>query len=166
MTWHGTLAMAGTLLVASCFLGCKPQAVTASGAGFTPVEYEKTLCFGPCPAFLFEVLETGQCRLEITRPFREGALNSLEVGQYSAQMKESAEGWNARLQTVYLETRFAQLQDEYDNPRITDLPSTMVTLHGKRVRVRYNGPDLSTLYTVLDAAMESMEWHPISTENQ
>ena len=60
------------------------------------VRYQKTMCFGPCTAFVFEVGTDGACALELTRPFREGNLAKLEPGLYVAHL-ERLNDWNTSI---------------------------------------------------------------------
>jgi hypothetical protein len=53
------------------------------------------------------------------------------------------------------------LQSEYDNPRVTDLPATITEIDGKRVKVRYGGPDLNNLYTALQIVLDETPWAEI-----
>jgi len=129
------------------------------------VRYQKTMCFGPCPAFVFEVGTDGACSLELTRPFREGNLANLEPGLYVAQL-ERLNDWNTSIAQAYEQTGYRDLAPSYDNPRITDLPATITTIRGYQVENRYKGPDLATLYAVLDTTMANLPWHPIETKNQ
>lgn len=74
----------------------------------------------------------------------------------------SASDWNGRIESAIDKTAYLELRELYDNPRITDLPSTKTTLYGKLVTNRYKGPELSTLYGVFDEAMASLDWQPIT----
>ena len=134
----------------------------AAAVAFEEVFYEKTLCFGPCSAFIFHVHPNGQCEMTITRPFREGPLEQLKTGSYTAAMLLSASDWNGQIESAIDKTAYLELRELYDNPKITDLPSTKTTLYGKLVSNRYKGPELSTLYGVFDEAMASLDWQPIT----
>jgi hypothetical protein len=52
----------------------------------------------------------------------------------------------------------------YDNPLITDLPATRISLGGYEVMDRVNGPDLSALYTALDSIIDLTPWTPASKQ--
>ncbi len=153
-----------TISAACAFTGCSVQK-DASAHSFQEVIYEKTLCFGPCPAFIFHVLPNGMCEMEITRPFREGALGQLKPGNYTADLSKTAQVWNSQVESSIDKSSYLIMKDLYDNPRITDLPSTITILYGKSVTNRYKGPDLSTLYTLLDESMASLNWIPNTKTN-
>jgi len=151
-----------TVLGLACALSACSVQQDAAAVAFEEVFYEKTLCFGPCPAFIFHVQPNGQCEMTITRPFREGPLEQLKTGSYAAAMLLSASDWNGQIKSAIDKTAYLELRELYDNPRITDLPSTKTTLYGKLVTNRYKGPELSTLYGVFDEAMASLDWQPIT----
>lgn len=151
----------GWMILAS--IGCSNKNTAGSAPDFEPAIFEKTLCFGPCPAFLFELHTDGHCDLTITRPFREGKLKDLEPGKYVAEMSD-AKSWNDALHSALELTGYHELDDVYDNEHITDLPSTKTTIQGKSITNRYKGPDLDPLYAVLEQGMESLNWQPIETK--
>jgi hypothetical protein len=150
-----------------CFLicGCARETMnlTSTEDTFLPAIYKKTMCFGPCPAFTFEVTATGSATLYIDRPLRESPLGELPPGAYHSQMTD-ASTWNARINAAAEQVHYASLDSLYDNPRVTDLPATITEWNGKSVTNRYNGPDLTTLYAALDEAMAALNWHPIETK--
>ena len=127
------------------------------------VHYQKTLCFGPCPAFTFTVAPSGRAALEVIRPLREAPLDALEPGHYAAELNDLT-SWNERVRLAMDAVNYAQLDSLYDNPRVTDLPATITICGGKSVTNRYNGPDLATLYAAFDEAMAALNWHPIETK--
>jgi len=154
-------------LVWFCFLvvGCAHERthLTSTEAPFLPAVYKKTMCFGPCPAFTFEVASTGAATLSIDRPLRESPLSKLPLGAYQAQMTDPS-AWNDRISAAAEQVHYASLDSLYDNPRVTDLPATITEWNGKSVTNRYNGPDLTTLYAAFDEAMAALNWRPIETK--
>tara|TARA_B100001093_G_scaffold514203_1_gene587715 strand:+ start:823 stop:1317 length:495 start_codon:yes stop_codon:yes gene_type:complete len=147
------------------FLGCAREnsSMVATEEAFLPALYKKTMCFGPCPAFTFEVAGTGAATLSIDRPLRNGPLSKLNPGVYRAQMFD-ASAWNARLQAAADEVQYNSLDSLYDNQRITDLPATITEWAGKSVTNRYNGPDLTPFYAAFDEAMAALKWLPNETK--
>ena len=152
-------------------IGCAAQASsvasneTSGSLQAEVVRYQKTMCFGPCPAFVFEVKADGACTLELARPFRDGSLADLEPGLYKSEL-EQIDAWNLSISEAYNQTAYSELAPSYDNPRITDLPATITTIRGYQVQNRYKGPDLANLYAVLDSTMANLDWRPIETKNQ
>ena len=158
----------GNLLVlAACALlsSCAEQAssVAFEATEFLPALYKKTMCFGPCPAFTFEVAESGSAKLSIDRPIRSGPLSKLAPGPYHAQMTD-AYAWNTSIAVAAEAVQYSNLDSLYDNSFITDLPATITEWNGKSVTNRYNGPDLTTLYAAFDEAMVALNWRPIETK--
>ena len=155
----------GLGLVWMLILGCARETtlLTSTEEAFMPAFYKKTMCFGPCPAFTFEVTASGAATLAIDRPLRESPLSELPLGVYQAQMTD-ATAWNARIKAAAEQVRYATLDSLYDNPRVTDLPATITEWNGKSVTNRYNGPDLTTLYAAFDEAMATLNWRPIETK--
>ena len=152
-------------LFCSLVFGCARETtiLTSTEEAFMPAFYKKTMCFGPCPAFTFEVTTTGAATLSIDRPLRESSLSELPPGAYQAQMTD-ANAWNARINAAAEQVHYTTLDSLYDNPRVTDLPATITEWNGKSVTNRYNGPDLTTLYAAFDEAMAALNWRPIETK--
>ena len=155
----------GLGLFCSLVFGCARETtiLTSTEEAFMPAFYKKTMCFGPCPAFTFEVNTTGSATLSILRPLRESPLSELPPGAYQAQMTD-ASAWNGRINAAAEQVHYTTLDSLYDNPRVTDLPATITEWNGKSVTNRYNGPDLTTLYAAFDEAMSALNWRPIETK--
>tara|TARA_B100000768_G_C11277359_1_gene376628 strand:+ start:2470 stop:2997 length:528 start_codon:yes stop_codon:yes gene_type:complete len=127
-----------------------------------PIHFEKTACFGRCTAFQFTWNEDNTTDLEITRPFLDGPLSTLESGKYQGQL--STKLARKLLQSLDAEATacgYETLANEYDNPRVTDLPSTITEIGGKRVQNRYGGPNLNKLYSAFQEILDQIEWAPI-----
>ena len=80
------LGLYGLGLLCSLAIGCARETtpLTSTEEAFMPAFYKKTMCFGPCPAFTFEVTTTGAATLSIVRPLRESPLSELPPGAYQA----------------------------------------------------------------------------------
>lgn len=157
--------MLGFGMACCLILGCTRETASMASTeqGFQPARYKKTMCFGPCPAFTFEVTATGTAALSIDRPLRGTPLSELPVGSYRAQLTD-ARAWNERIHAAAQDVQYSSLDSLYDNPFITDLPATITVWEGKSVTNRYNGPDLTTLYAAFDEAMAALNWRPIETK--
>ena len=155
----------GVGMACCLILGCARETASMASTeqGFQPALYKKTMCFGPCPAFTFEVTTTGAATLSIDRPLRESPLSKLPLGAYQAQMTDPST-WNDRISAAAEQVHYTTLDSLYDNPRVTDLPATITEWNGKSVTNRYNGPDLTTLYAAFDEAMATLNWRPIETK--
>ena len=159
------LGLYGLGLLCSLGLGCARETthLTSTVEAHKPALYKKTMCFGPCPAFTFEVNITGSATLTIDRPLRESPLSELPPGAYQAEMTD-ASAWNARIKEAAEQVHYTTLDSLYDNPRVTDLPAVITEWNGKSVTNRYNGPDLTTLYAAFDETMSALNWRSIETK--
>ena len=127
------------------------------------ITFERTACFGRCPAFKFVWNTDNSVSLKLTRPFQDGPLSSLQLGEFHASLhptraKQYAEAINSAAELC----RYSSLDDEYDNPRVTDLPATITVINNKQVKARYGGPDLNTLYSAIQIILDETEW--VATE--
>ncbi|MFT6182702.1 MAG: hypothetical protein ACJAU0_000880 [Flavobacteriales bacterium] len=119
------------------------------------IYYERSSCFGTCPSFIFTVDSEGQCNFK-GRNFVD------MIGDYKGTVAE--EQVNAiRLQALTL--GYDTLQGRYDNRMVSDLPSTITSIDGKRVVNRYNGPNLNLLYNSLDTLIVKVVWEGLK-DNQ
>ena len=112
------------------------------------IYYERSACFGTCPSFIFTVDSEGKCNFK-GRNFVD------MIGDYKGTVTEDQV--NAiRLQALTL--GYDTLQGRYDQPMVSDLPSTITSIDGKRVLNRYNGPNLKLLYNSLDTLIVRVAW--------
>lgn len=90
------------------------------------IKLRKTACFGKCPIYELTVDKDGKLHFD-------GLDFVLVKGKKEIQLSAT------EFQTLkgYLsKTTFANYQETYNNPRITDLPSTYVTYQGKQIQIR------------------------------
>lgn len=116
--------------------------------------YERTVCFGRCPSFVFTAMSNGSCTYN-GRNFVD------RIGQYTGTIDP------AQFESVFQiaeELDYASLDDKYDNPMVTDLPATITGVKGKQVINRYQGPDLKKLYTALDSLTEQVVWKMVDKQ--
>ncbi|MGB2134948.1 MAG: hypothetical protein ACPHYG_03040, partial [Flavobacteriales bacterium] len=106
-------------LFCSLILGCARETahLTSTEEAFMPAFYKKTMCFGPCPAFTFEVTATGAATLSIDRPLKESPLSELPPGAYQSQMTD-ASAWNGRINAAAEQVHYTTLDSLYDNPLV------------------------------------------------
>ncbi|MCH1576606.1 MAG: DUF6438 domain-containing protein, partial [Flavobacteriales bacterium] len=120
------------------------------------LSYSRSMCFGPCPAFTLTVDADGQAQYN-------GKANVQNMGSHKAQWPEShLEG----LAQTAAAMRLDQKAGVYDNPLVTDLPTTRLTFGKHHVMDRINGPDLEPLYTALDSLIKATAWTPDSNPKQ
>jgi hypothetical protein len=122
--------------------------------------YKRTPCFGACPTFTMVVKMDGEV-------YFNGRQHVEMIGDYKAS-------WDAdRLQQLeskmqYLD--FYKLPNIFDNPQVTDLPSTYIgytqgnNLH--TVKCRYQTPqNLKDLASWLDQEISKTQWNQINSNN-
>lgn len=120
------------------------------------IYYERTVCFGTCPSFVFTVESDGSCVYK-GRNFVD------MIGTYKGSVTEEQIN-TIRLQALAL--GYDTLQARYDQPMVSDLPSTITAIDGKRVLNRYHGPDLSRLYARLDSLILKVKWEDVESNKQ
>jgi len=110
--------------------------------------YERTPCFGPCPAFILEVNANGEARYN-------GRRNVKFEGIFRGQWDEQT------LRTVAESAHQADLKRNagvYDNPLVTDLPTKRILLGGHVFVDRIDAPPMDGLYGVLDSLISNTDW--------
>lgn len=152
---QGRLLGTGWLAFGLFFASCAGPKQYLKGETAPLLSYSKSMCFGPCPAFTLEVNSDGSARFNGRAHIQpEGAHTgtwSLEDLQFLAELAHAS--------------RLDQKTGTYDNPMVTDLPSTQLTMGSYRVLDRMNGPDLSALYNALDSLISVTNWVPAEETN-
>lgn len=119
------------------------------------IAFDKTPCFGRCPVYKVKVYASGFA-------IYEGVNFAEKMGLYSTQLKPS------QIENIYqsaLEIGYFDLKEEYDDPHITDLPSTIsrINFNGNdhRVTARYNVPEkLKIFHDNLAVTLLEKDWKP------
>ena len=119
------------------------------------VGLQRTPCFGRCPVYEFSMLNTGEATLKVGRFCEEAFGRAMEEGMHTAKVDPSA--WQDVLDLA-AELRFDTLASRYDNPQVTDLPASVVTIDGKTVFSRYGGPNLNDLFTRIEQGIGTTDW--------
>ncbi|MDB3906810.1 DUF6438 domain-containing protein [Crocinitomicaceae bacterium] len=115
---------------------------------------ERTPCFGRCPSYSLKIYADGFVELN-------GKRDLDMIGKYTTNITKSK--MNAILKQAE-DIEFYEMEDEYDDSMITDLPSTIVTVidksgNLKTVLCRYNYPKrIKILAEQIDALMTSEKW--------
>jgi hypothetical protein len=121
------------------------------------VALQKTMCFGTCPSYNFEVLSDGHATLTVGR-FAEDALGrALAHGNYTGTMDLNL------IDQIVIKAKsldYFSLKEKYDDSNLMDLPAAISTIEGHYVYNRYNGPDLDELYLLIERSMSTVDWHP------
>lgn len=116
---------------------------------------KKGYCFGTCPVFEMKIYNSGFITYE-------GTANVELMGKHT--------GWATKEQMLVFfdkanETGYFLLEDEYDNPGVSDLPATTTSLvmAGKRktVRRRYGYPQTVVVFEkTFDQLVREINWSP------
>lgn len=126
----------------------------------TLIHIKRTPCFGKCPTYHFTVYESGYAIYE---------------GKYFVEMEGTYQAWvtKKQLDTVYEVAEkigYFELEHEYDNPGISDLPAVHTAVNKKNksqhVINRYNGPEkLRELEKAIDRIIPQLTWEKVSDYN-
>jgi hypothetical protein len=166
-----TFILLSLLCISGCFFSklqkTEPQTEVAqsylkpsSDLNDTLLLYKRTPCFGACPTFTMVVKMNG----EVTYFGRQ---NVEMLGNYTAK-------WDAnrlkQLDDQMQSVQFYQLPLSFDNPQVTDLPSTYIgytegnNLH--TVKCRYQTPqNLKDLAAWLDGEIKQTTWNQNNSNN-
>ena len=147
--------LVGIVALLAVAIGCQTQPPQAPLDVEVLVSLQRTACFGRCPVYELSVLNTGEATLKVGRFCDEAFGRSLAEGMHKAEVDVTA--WEDV--TAWAEAMgFDTLQSRYDNPKIMDLPASIVTVKGKTVFNRYGGPDLNELYTRIERLVGATDW--------
>jgi hypothetical protein len=148
-------------IVIAILTGCSvekeiPETTTST---YVPLEIalglQRTMCYGSCPSFAFEVLNDGRASLTVGRFTEEVIGRHLDEGDYKCTISHI----EIDQITTYAEANgYLKLNDRYDDKRVMDLPVAISTINGKTVFNRYNGPDLDELYSKIEELMSKANW--------
>ncbi len=125
---------------------------TAERALFASIE--RTFCFGRCPVYKMRIYSDGSVEYE-------GIRDVDMIGKYTTTITKSK--MNAILKMAE-EIKFFELEDEYDDPMVTDLPSATTSVVGhdgktKSVKRRHGFPKrILQLEKLFDDLMKSERW--------
>lgn len=115
--------------------------------------YERTPCFGMCAIFKLTIYTDGSAEY-VGKNF----VNL--IGEYqTAVSRVQMERISAMAESI----KYFSMKDEYNNEKVTDLPSVITEIRGdkglKRVRNRQGGPsELKQLYGVFDEIVRDGFW--------
>ncbi|MFN8698786.1 MAG: DUF6438 domain-containing protein [Flavobacteriales bacterium] len=120
------------------------------------VSYSRTPCFGMCPVFDCMIFKSGYA-------IYRGRNFVNYIGFYYTQMDKTA---LQHIPEIAERIGYFNLEDVYDNPNVTDLPSVTTVMVGpkgrKTVMKRYGGPkQLEELYQELDILIQQAIWKPL-----
>ena len=147
--------------VIAILTGCsgKKEITERTSSTYVPLEIslglQRTMCYGSCPSFAFEVLNDGRASLTVGRFTEEVIGRHLDEGDYKCTISVI----EINQITTYAEANgYLKLNDRYDDKRVMDLPVVISTINGKTVFNRYNGPDLDELYSKIEELISKANW--------
>lgn len=121
------------------------------------IAFEKTPCFGRCPVYKIKVYRSGFA-------VYEGLNFSEKLGLYATRFSQE------KIERIFDSAEkidFFDLDTAYDDPYVTDLPSTITMLNqeGKKhqVKARFGVPEkLEVFQENLSVTLNEMPWKPYS----
>src|SRR5690606_20354565 len=121
------------------------------------ISFDKTPCFGRCPVYKVKVYASGFA-------IYEGINFAEKMGTYSTRFKIS------QIENIYqsaVEIGYFEVKNEYNDPLISDLPSTISRIkyngNDHRVMARNNVPEkLKIFHDNLGVTLLEKEWQPYS----
>lgn len=149
------------LFILAIFTGCagEKEMPETNSPAYVPLEIaiglQRTMCFGTCPSFAFEVLNNGRASLKAGRFTEEVMGRHLDEGNYTCTISLN----EIKQITTYAERNgYLKLDSRYDDERIMDLPAAISTINGKTVFNRCDGPDLNELYSKIEKLISKADW--------
>ncbi len=123
------------------------------------LSFERTVCFGACPTFKMTIKQSGQAHYS-------GEANVKFIGEYEAVVSDSL------MRDIINNAEaipFFNLNEIYNDPAVTDLPSTIVYLNydgqEKYVTARFNVPEnLQGFILYLQKISDSIDWKAVDDE--
>lgn len=115
--------------------------------------FERTLCYGTCPAYRIEVRKDGNC-------YYEGMKFTERLGKYKAVITKD------QFQKIVDEGNrigYFTMEGVYDNEAVTDVPSVLIMICGpqgpKQVHDRMNAPsELRAFEKFIDSILLNLDW--------
>ncbi len=122
-------------------------------------QIQRTSCFGRCPTYTLTVYQSGYTTYFGKRWVEKEGWYATKVGD---EVKE-------KLMKMANEISYFELNNFYDNPGITDLPSTITSMKGaegfQTVVSRYETPkELITFERYFDSLFEKLKWEKIQQD--
>lgn len=150
---HKEAAAAESVSAPSEAVVAEPNVSTPNAGPEVFATYERTPCFGMCPIFKLTIYTDGSAEY-VGKNF----VNL--IGEYQTSVSKAQ---MARIVLVADGIKYFSMKDEYNNEKVTDLPSVITEIRGihglKRVRNRQGGPsELKQLYSVFDEIVRDGFW--------
>ena len=119
------------------------------------VSLQKTPCYGTCPVYNFQALNNGRATLRVDRFAEDVIGQNLTHGDYTGTIEAS----DLEVIASFAEgLGYFELLNKYDDPMVMDLPAAISTIDGHNVFNRFEGPDLESLYTLIESIISKIDW--------
>lgn len=134
-------------------------AVPGDEAKLTLLGFKSDACYGECPVYDLVISKTGRAHFNGVK-FTEK--KGVWQGQLNAeQLKE--------LEATIQDLNYASLEDEYNTPEVTDVPSNYVYVNGdsgpKEIHLRMGYPEnMKALLKYINTLQQSIRWERIEVE--
>jgi Domain of unknown function (DUF6438) len=114
--------------------------------------YERTVCFGKCPVFIFTIYNNGFATYE-------GKQNVEKIGFYGAELPRTDID---ELKKAIFEGKYFDMEELYHTPKVTDIPTvyTTVTIENKRKKIVAKAgypEELRNIHRLLDRFIKYVE---------
>lgn len=137
------------------FAQCSSNKVMPQSDGpiSTVLQYERTPCYGSCPAYTFELMNDGTA-------YYNGRYHVDHIGNHTAKLSRKKYD---KLLTLIDNDQFSKLKESYIEPNISDLPMTIIMHNDHRVKFhQMRAPDeLNQLSKELNEAVKNIKWTKI-----
>ena len=139
------------LLIGFMVLGCK-SSKQSKGEMYPIITFEKTICFGTCPAYLFKAYPDGNVTYT-------GKDYVTLVGEYKAVISKEE---LANIKLLFDEANYFKFANVY-SANITDLPTTYLYydngVENKKITDYHGAPEsLKKLEADVEAFINSINW--------
>lgn len=117
MKYRG-VALATLVLIVSACTSLKPQKYLQKEEAIFSLRLEQGACFGTCPVFNLDIAHTGKATLESIRFLPKEGMIPADLPQAEIDS----------LKLMLRETAFFELDSMYDNPGLSDLAKTKISV--------------------------------------
>lgn len=113
-------------------------------------QLKKSPCFGECPVFVFQLFNNQTA-------FYRGLRFVDRLGDYTTTLSDED---FSKLNEMINAKKMAQLDNEYIDRRILDLPSTIITFKDKKIEYHHHLAPEELLNTTksIELIMNSLQW--------
>ena len=121
-----------------------------SGNSQLILKLKKTPCFGECPVFEFQLFNNQTA-------FYKGTIFVEKIGEFACTLSDED---FKELKNLIDSLKITQLNKEYIDRQILDLPSTIISLEGKKIEYQQHlAPEnLLSFTNNIELIMDNLKW--------